>query len=297
MKLYKTTTVTLKRPAVPLEATIYKKGDGSVSYQGVLLYFHGGGLIFGHRHDLPDTHILTFLNKGYAVISFDYRLGPASEISEIMEDVCFSVDWYLKNQTQLFGRILPYYLFGRSAGAYLCLLAGKKEFDQSPAGILSYYGYTFLEEGWYKYPAPHYQKLGEALDGLDTKAMYHTAQREICTQAPPKQRYALYADARRSGTWLSCFHKGREKDFYLNYTFRGQTDFSQYPPVFLAHSLRDTDVPYMESKRLTSLLPKTQLHTAGGSVHEFDEQQGFAAKEVLEKSCAFLERCTGVRPF
>lgn len=291
MDSYKTTSVTLNRPGVPLGATVYRKGEESFLYKGVLLYFHGGGLVFGHRHDLPDTHICTFLNQGYAVIAFDYRLGPASKICDIMEDVCFSVNWYLKKQTQLFGQILPYYLFGRSAGAYLCLLAGKKEFTQNPAGILSYYGYTFLEDGWYQYPAPHYQKLASALNVLDTTSMYHTAEKEVCTQAPPKQRYALYADARKSGTWLSCFHKGREKDFYLNYTFRGQTDFSQYPPTFLAHSLQDLDVPYMESKRLADLLPRAQLHTAGGSVHEFDEQKGFAAKEVLAKTCAFLEKC------
>lgn len=288
MSEYIETTVTLTNEPVCMRATIYRKEvHTGASYKGVLLYFHGGGLVFGHRRDLPDGHIRTFLEQDYALIAFDYRLGPASCISEIMEDVKSAINWYMVNRTHLFERPLPYYLFGRSAGAYLCLLAGQLDWEYRPSGILSYYGYTFLEESWFKDPSPQYRKAApEDLCYLCDPDNY-----EVCVEAPPEQRYGLYAAARCSGRWLSCFHRGREKDFYLNYTFRSQRDFHEYPPVLLVHSLRDPDVPYMESKRLSQLLPKARLHTVSGSTHDFDRQKGAQTTEVLRKTCAFLDDC------
>lgn len=285
-KYTKTTALTADWPVL-MYADIYRQNKSYFHYKGVLLYFHGGGLIFGRRQDLPEQHILTFLDHGYAVIAFDYRLSPASKLPDIMEDVSRSVKWYLDHQTELFGQALPYYLFGRSAGAYLCLMAGKMEFKRRPAGILSYYGYAFLEDGWFQYPSPHYRTVGQ----IDADTLYTAAQKELCTAALPQQRYALYAAARQQGTWLPYFYEGRPKDFYLNYTFRGITDFSGYPPVFLAHCLNDPDVPYMESRRLLDLLPLARLYTVSGSRHDFDELDHTQTQEALVKSCAFLDQC------
>ena len=55
---------------------------------------------------------------------------------------------------------LPYFLWGRSAGAYLCLLAAAGgKLTEKPVGILSYYGYGFLCDGWFMTPSKYYNTL------------------------------------------------------------------------------------------------------------------------------------------
>ena len=59
-------------------ATVYTKAD--IPQKAVILYFHGGGLVYGSREDLPDFHIETLTNAGFTIISFDYPLAPESKI-------------------------------------------------------------------------------------------------------------------------------------------------------------------------------------------------------------------------
>ena len=46
-----------------------------------------------------------------------------------------SINWYLNNRADIFSSDLPYFLWGRSAGGYLCLLTLNYEHDEAPAGI------------------------------------------------------------------------------------------------------------------------------------------------------------------
>ena len=52
--------------------------------QKVLLYFHGGGLIYGSKNDLPSELKKRFLAKGYTVLAVDYLLAPNSTLPEIV---------------------------------------------------------------------------------------------------------------------------------------------------------------------------------------------------------------------
>ena len=114
-----------QNPDVPLKASV--------------LYFHGGGLLYGSREDLPDPHLQILTDAGFAVIAFDYPLSPGAKLPDIFADVCASIEMYLSDPALFSGASaapLPYFLFGRSAGAYLCLLAaGKGNLSQPPAGM------------------------------------------------------------------------------------------------------------------------------------------------------------------
>ncbi|MES3705188.1 hypothetical protein ABFE52_05295 [Staphylococcus ureilyticus] len=46
----------------------------SQSPKGVIMYFHGGGLIFGQPNDLPQAYI-DILSESYHLIMVSYRLA------------------------------------------------------------------------------------------------------------------------------------------------------------------------------------------------------------------------------
>ena len=130
-------------------ATVYTDSDTPV--KAAIIYFHGGGLLYGRRKDLPRPHLNTLTQAGYAIIAFDYPLAPAAKLEMIMNDVESSIQYYIDHSDELIEspksseESLPYFLWGRSAGAYLCLIAAAKgTYTQAPAGILSYYGYGFF---------------------------------------------------------------------------------------------------------------------------------------------------------
>ena len=102
-------------------ATVYS--DTDVTLKACILYFHGGGLLYGQRDDLPPLHIERMTKAGYVIVSYDYPLAPAAKLDMILDDVCSSIAHYVEHPGLYCEGELPFYLWGRSAGAYLCLLA------------------------------------------------------------------------------------------------------------------------------------------------------------------------------
>lgn len=46
-----------------------------------IIYFHGGGLIWGDRDDLPQAYIDLFLKAGYHLLTVDYPLAPENSFT------------------------------------------------------------------------------------------------------------------------------------------------------------------------------------------------------------------------
>ena len=55
------------------QATIYK--ETTVTTKAKIFYFHGGGLLYGFRKDLPEEHI---------------SVAPATDLEQIVPDICDS---------------------------------------------------------------------------------------------------------------------------------------------------------------------------------------------------------------
>src|SRR5699024_7926390 len=141
-----------KDSAFPVRAILYE--DPTVTPKACILYFHGGGLLYGNAEDLPSLHLRTLTGAGYPVVSFEYPLAPAAKLDTILSSVTDSINHYLRHWEQYVPKKLPYILFGRSAGAYLCLIAAAHgNPDEKPAGVLSYYGYGFLCDNWFDSPS------------------------------------------------------------------------------------------------------------------------------------------------
>jgi acetyl esterase/lipase len=92
----------------------------------VLVYFHGGGFIFGNRDqglDIPLKEKL--LANNYAVVSADYRLAPETKLDEILKDVSDIIKWIKLNGEQKFNiDVNKIVAAGGSAGGYLALSTG-----------------------------------------------------------------------------------------------------------------------------------------------------------------------------
>ena len=202
-------------------ATVYTDSDTPV--KAAIIYFHGGGLLYGRRKDLPRPHLNTLTQAGYAIIAFDYPLAPAAKLEMIMNDVESSIQYYIDHSDELIKNsksseeFLPYFLWGRSAGAYLCLIAAAKgTYTQAPAGILSYYGYGFLCDNWFKEPSRHYCTLPKV-----PESALCVIPEGIHADGDLDTHYSVYVYARQQGNWIDLFYEGREK-FFLSglYTSR-----------------------------------------------------------------------------
>ncbi|MCI8861560.1 MAG: alpha/beta hydrolase [Lachnospiraceae bacterium] len=257
--------------------------DSEITPKARLLYFHGGGLIFGSREDLPQGHLERFTRAGYEILAFDYPLAPAADLEQIAEDVRESINGVCEKDCRLTDAKLPYYLWGRSAGAYLCLIvAASGRLKVKPAGILSYYGYGFLCDNWFRTPSSFYQTL----PSVDASCLDYIPGK-LHGEGTLDTHYAVYVYARQTGNWSRLIYKGREKFFYLNFTLRTCEELPC--PLFAAHSTGDTDVPYEEFLALCERY-QAKRFIESGNVHDFDRDPDnpFTA-ELLEASLAFLE--------
>lgn len=247
-----------------------------------LLYFHGGGLLYGSREDLPEGHIRLFTDAGYEILAFDYPLAPAAGLDEILGFVRSAVSWAAAGQLPWSDQPLPYALWGRSAGAYLCLLtAAYGELQPRPFALLSYYGYGFLCDGWFSRPSRHYLSLPR----VDASCL---ADSSSGSEGSLQTHFQRYVYARQTGCWTSLLFTGREKDFYLRGTLRA---CDRLPcPLFAAHATNDPDVPFEEFLALCQrYLP--QRFIVSGDVHDFDRLESYPFADALGKqSLAFLQR-------
>jgi len=267
----------------PKKATCYY--DSEVPPVAKILYFHGGGLLFGSREDLPALHREFLTKRGYLIISYDYPLAPSAKIDLILDDVCASINEAGSMMQFPRAAVLPYFLWGRSAGAYLVLLAAASgRLALPPRGILSYYGYGFFMGNWHTSPCPFYQ----AFPAISASCLGHIPE---CLSASGAldRHYSAYVYARQSGRWKDLFFSGKDKVFYARYSLQLITQMPA--PLFCTHSISDPDVPYQE---FTELCRRFQAirYIAPCSTHDFDQDTASTTtQELLEETSLFLERC------
>lgn len=278
--MYSERTVTLQQTPYGKCASVYS--DESVQPRACILYFHGGGLLYGSRGDLPKTHLERLTSAGFVIISFDYPLAPAARLGYILEDVIASVNHYIGKPSAYCPAALPYFLWGRSAGAYLCLLAAASgELTKAPAGILSYYGYGFLTDSWFSVPSRYYNTLPAV-----PESCLRSLPQFMHADGPLDTHYSAYVYARQTGKWKELFYDGRDKYFFTEYSLRS---CDQLPcPLFCTHCIGDTDVPFQEFQALSQKY-SAQRYIASGSQHDFDRNESSAiTKRLLDATLRFL---------
>ncbi|NAS12142.1 alpha/beta hydrolase [Poritiphilus flavus] len=119
-----------------IRANIFLPGTSGL--HPVVVYFHGGGFIFGNRDQGLNIEIKNgLLKSGYAVVSADYRLAPETKLEGILADVLDVIKWLRKNGSQEFNiDTAKIASIGGSAGGYLALSTGFDQ-DQAPNAIVA----------------------------------------------------------------------------------------------------------------------------------------------------------------
>lgn len=265
------------------QASVYLPEDRPC--KAAVLYLHGGALIYGDRDDLPDYHIERLCGEGYAVIALDYPLLPSSCAEEILDEVCRSIEWFISVRSKLLGNAQPYFLLGRSAGAYLALSVMTRPLTEKPAGILSYYGYGLLTDGWYDRPSPFYSRY----PAVPESALAALPTAPHC-RGELSRLYFAYVYLRQSGRWESFLRGSGTTPTLRN------TSPSEAPPLFLAHSRGDTDVPFEEFLALTQRFPQAIRFETAIPAHDFDSSTDSAVThKLLDQSLEFMAGCIGAR--
>jgi len=233
-----------------------------------IIYFHGGGLLYGARNDLPEVYINKFLNSGYDFLALDYPLAPESTLDVILSSTFEALYFYLENHDRIFKlRNNKYILFGRSAGAYLTFMMCDRLIKKAsimPAALISFYGYTRLDNVQFNTPSRYYNRLAR----ISSEAIEKIISSAPVTYGPMELRFSLYIKARQDGTWIDRLC-GKEDP--VNYSLDDEV-MKTFPPAILAAATLDPDVPYKFSKTLSRLIPHSHLITIYKEVHDFDRE-------------------------
>lgn len=272
-------TIQIQDTAIEISAILYQ--DEDIKPKARIIYLHGGGLLYGSNQDLPLTHLEQFTQAGLQIISINYPLAPQAQLEEIMQSILTS----LKTLQNRFADELPYFLFGRSAGGYLALLTAAKLSQQTeiiqPKGVISFYGYGFLIDGWFDSPSPHYLKLP-----LVSESTFQSLIATPRQEAELNTHFSAYIYARQTGKWKSLIYQGRDKFFYLDYSLRlAELNL----PIFAAHSTGDPDVPFAEFQALCDKFNPTRFVIAA-ELHDFDrDEHSVHTQELLKATINFIQ--------
>lgn len=275
-----TTRVFADWNGLPLSADLHRAAANRRNAS--ILYLHGGGLVYGTRDDLPQRYIDLFLAQGYDLISFDYPLAPETKLPVIHDAVFTAFRWFLRErESELKLPSDRYFLFGRSAGAYLALLLAdriRREALPPAAGLLSFYGYPGFALPEFESPSPFYLKFPLA----DAALVERLTDGGPVAYGPMEQRYAIYLYARQSGNWLRLLADAPED--IARYVLC-EDALRRLPPVFLTASTGDQDVPYRVSKQLKKALPDAALKTVYYLEHDFDRDAAAPDGQEVYRAC------------
>jgi acetyl esterase/lipase len=238
-----------------IKADVYRLPGDNV--RPVIIWIHGGALIFSNRESVRDHQLKKYLDSGYTVVSIDYRLAPETKLSAIIEDLQDAYQWVRERGPQMY-KIDPerVAVVGHSAGGYLALMAGFRV-NPRPKALVSFYGYGDITGNWYTRPDPHYLQW----DRVNQEDAYKAVGSRVLSESEIFPRVIFYNYCRQKGLWpkeVTGLDPDKEpQKFNLLCPIRNIT--KQYPPTLLLHGDKDIDVPFEESERMATELKRHEV--------------------------------------
>lgn len=209
----------------PLKLDVWYQHDVKTS-SPTLVYFHGGGWIFGTKESSV-LQFLPFLEKGWTVVNVEYRMAGNSLAPGAVEDTRCALRWVFRNAAQWHFDTGKVVLMGHSAGGHLSLITG-----MLPAG-------TGLDNQCY----------GE--ESLNVAAIinwYGIADVNDLIKGSNLKNYAVM--------WMGSQPNAEDiarRVSPLSYVRSG------LPPILTIHGDKDDVVPYNQSVRLHEALDKAKV--------------------------------------
>lgn len=263
----------------PISADVHPAcGNGKAA----ILYFHGGGLFYGERSDLPAPYIEAITRRGYHLICLDYLLAPESPLEQIHASVDRAMEWFLSTREKTLGLgKCPFVLFGRSAGAYLALTLAHRlalQGGERPLALMPFYGYHSLSHPFFFNPNSHYCMLPP----IRSEGLPDLRGAEPISSAPMDSRFFLYIYARQQGAWLQMLSAGPDE---IDRFSVPDGELGLLPPAFLTASTADHDVPFSFSKKLSLKIPGSCFLPVLGLEHDYDRDPGLPESQELYRRC------------
>lgn len=240
--------------SVAIEATVWP----AATTNKILLYLHGGGLIFGERNDLPVEYISKFTNKGYTLIMLDYLLSPEVKIDKTLSVLKQSI-----NKLSQFYNLKELTIMGRSAGAFLAYLLLRDGLAADK--FIDLYGYYKINVPEFRIPAPFYNRFPQV---PPMTAQLNVNEAPLVSGAMTK-RYPIYVSGRQFGTWLNQFLPSISQIELYSLT---DEQLKQMPKTILIHCSDDPDIPFSIAKHAIDFIPDSKLMTVNKSEHDFDRK-------------------------
>ncbi len=265
--VYKTTP-----EGIEISADVFH-ADTTEGPRPVIVWYHGGALMFGSRAGVPPQLVGLSRKKNLVLISMDYRLAPGAKIDQIVADLKDGLEWVRRVGPTRFGadpdRLL---VAGASAGGYLAMMSGIV-LDPPPKAIVSYWGFGNIDGSWCNTPNKNY---GAHLAETPEEDIWKAVGDEVLTSTTKKNGAAqanLFIFLKRNGGWgrmVSGFDCETEREKMAPYCpIHNLTP--TYPPILLLHGTKDNDVPYQCSTDMVKALQKVgvpnQLITVQGGGH------------------------------
>ena len=253
-----------------IKADVYR--SPGLDSRPVILWIHGGALIFGSRSMLPADELAQFLQAGFLVVAIDYRLAPETKLPEILKDVDDAIDWVRTKGPSLF-RADPsnVAVVGQSAGAYLAIMEGIRARPRVQA-VVSFYGYGNISGEWYSKPDAFFLKQRR----ITREKAFQVVGSTVLSESAPDPRSTFYVYCRQTGLWpsqVSGIDPLRNPKEFAPYNPESLVT-SSYPSTFLLHGDRDTDVPFQMSERMAASLKRQgvnyRFYRMRGFNHLFD---------------------------
>ena len=158
---------------------VYSPPDGKD--HPVIVWIHGGGWSKGDKASLQQKP-QAFVDKGFVLVSVNYRLMPAVTLKNIMADLAQSVHWVRDHAAEHRGDPNSLIIMGHSAGAHLAALLCTDDRYLKAAGVpmTSLKGCVPLDVSAYDIP----KRIKDVDDGISKtfKTIFGTeeaAQREV----------------------------------------------------------------------------------------------------------------------
>lgn len=119
-----------------------------------LVVIYGGGWRSGSPNN-NEQFSCYMADRGYSVITIDYRHSPKYKFPTQLEDVQTALNYIQTNADELEVDINRIAIMGRSAGGHLATLAAYQPDGIFFKAVISYYGAVDLTEGYYNPPVPN----------------------------------------------------------------------------------------------------------------------------------------------
>lgn len=221
----------------------------------VVIYFHGGGFIFGNREQgLNVTLKEKLLANNYAVVSADYRLAPETKLDGILKDVGDIINWLRLNGQQKFNidtnKIVT---AGGSAGGYLALSSGFNKIS-APNAIIAISTPTGFSTSNIQ--------MGD-LSVLNQPGPYDIVKDTIVSYGDYDSRMTLWRFLAKNKLGLYeifGFDPAKEPEKLDKYTLTNNVKIN-YPPTLIIHAKNDRLVDLEQVNAFYDFLKKNKIES------------------------------------